>query len=191
MDGAGRSRRSRGSSEPKTDLKAAAIGAAVLLREYLGLPKARAKTVHDRETPHRAILWLERATPRRAVLMLTLATLLGSAVLGVFKGGHVDAVLAHQRQQQGVDLLDRDVTFQHVAVALAGYAEALPRQQRGNGHGWRGRHKPSLPPLSGADARTVGRLLRTENWGQLAGNNVGAEPAAGPRRTGAAEALER
>src|SRR5262245_58732908 len=94
MDGAGRSRRSRGSSEPKTDLKAAAIGAAVLLREYLGLPKKRVKVTNDRETPHRAILWIERAMPRRAVLMLTLATLLGSAVLGIFKGGHVDAVLA-------------------------------------------------------------------------------------------------
>ena len=55
MDGAGRSRRSKGSSEPKTDLKAAAIGAAVLLREYLGLPKKRAKATHDRETPHRAL----------------------------------------------------------------------------------------------------------------------------------------
>ena len=85
MDGAGRSRRSRRSPEPKTDLKAAAIGAAVLLREYFGFDRKRVKaTTHDRETPSRAILWLERATPRRAVLMLTLATLLGSAVLGVF-----------------------------------------------------------------------------------------------------------
>src|SRR5690349_24330659 len=94
MDGAGRSRRSRGSSEPKTDLKAAAIGAAVLLREYAGFDRKRVKARADRETPSRAILWLERATPRRAALMLTLATLLGRAGRGAVQGGHVGAVLA-------------------------------------------------------------------------------------------------
>src|SRR6476660_2429926 len=94
MDGAGRSARSRRSSEPKTDLKAAAIGAAVLLREYFGFDRKRVKARADREPPSRAILWLERRMPRRAALMLTLVTLFGSAVLGVVKGGHVDAVLA-------------------------------------------------------------------------------------------------
>src|SRR5262245_66169279 len=92
MDGVGRSRRSRGSSGPRTDLKAAAIGAVVLLREYFGFDRKRVKPSRD-VPPHRAILWLERYVPRRAVLMLTIATLLGSAVLGVIKGGHVDAVL--------------------------------------------------------------------------------------------------
>src|SRR5438132_13649462 len=94
MDGAGRSRRSRRSSEPKTDLKAAAIGAVVLLREYFGFDRKRVKASRHREQPNRAILWLERYSPRRAVLTLTVTTLLGSAVLGVIKGGHVEAVLA-------------------------------------------------------------------------------------------------
>ena len=85
MDGAGRSRRSRGSPEPKTDLKAAAIGAVVLLREYFGFDRKRVKASRHREQPNRAILWLERYSPRRAVLTLTVTTLLGSAVLGVIK----------------------------------------------------------------------------------------------------------
>src|SRR5215471_11352705 len=93
MDGAGRSSRSSGSSEPKTDLKAAAIGAVVLLREYFGIDRKRVKARADRDPPNRAILWLERHMPRRAALTLTIATLLGSAVLGVINGGHVDAVL--------------------------------------------------------------------------------------------------
>ena len=58
MDGAGRSARSRRSKEPKTDLKAAAIGAAVLLREYFGFDRKRVKARADREPPSRAILWL-------------------------------------------------------------------------------------------------------------------------------------
>ena len=72
MDGAGRSRRSRRSSEPKTDLKAAAIGAVVLLREYFGFDRKRVKARVDREQPNRAILWLERYMPRRAALKLTI-----------------------------------------------------------------------------------------------------------------------
>src|SRR5262245_37720494 len=93
MDGAGRSSRSRRSPGPKTDLKAAAIGAVVLLREYFGFDRERVKAPQDRGPPNRAILWLERYAPRRAALWLTLATLFASALLGVVKGGHVDAVL--------------------------------------------------------------------------------------------------
>ena len=113
MDGAGRSRRSRGSSGLKTDLKAAAIGAAVLLREYFGIDRKRVKARADRETPNRTILWLERMMPRRAVLMLTIATLLGSAVLGVFKGGHVDAVLTQLADSRNAS----DVVGAHASCA--------------------------------------------------------------------------
>src|SRR2546423_14543723 len=94
MDGAGRSTRSRRSSGPNPDRRAAAIGAVVLRRGYFAFDRKRVKARRDREPPNRAILWLERAMPRRAVLMLTIATLFGSAALGVVKGGHVDAMLA-------------------------------------------------------------------------------------------------
>src|ERR1700694_1401032 len=91
MDGAGRLARSLRSLGPQADLKAAAIGAVVLLRERLGLDRPRVKAVIDREPPHRFILLLERYLPRRAGVALTVLMLLGSAGLGIVKGGHLDA----------------------------------------------------------------------------------------------------
>ena len=56
MDGAGRLARSL---RPQADLKAAAIGAVVLLREYLGLrPRAKKSTrkaTLEREAPNRIV----------------------------------------------------------------------------------------------------------------------------------------
>ena len=66
MDGAGRLARSQRSLGPQADLKAAAIGAVVLLREWLGLrARARQSPSIDREPPNRLILWLERYLPNR------------------------------------------------------------------------------------------------------------------------------
>jgi cell division protein FtsQ len=156
MDGAGRSRRSRGSSGPKTDLKAAAIGAAVLLREFFGFDRKRAKARADRETPHRAILWLERATPRRAVLMLTLATLLGSAVLGIFKGGHVDAVLAQLADSRNA--LANSAGFRITSVVVNGRKQLSQDEVLGIG-GVNGRSS-----LLFLDAATVRDKLKANPW---------------------------
>jgi cell division protein FtsQ len=98
MDGAGRLARSLRSLRPQADLKAAAIGAVVLLREYLGRDRARAKPVRtkpviDREPPPRAILLLERYLPRRVGLAATVLILLGSAGFGIVKGGHIDTLV--------------------------------------------------------------------------------------------------
>ena len=99
MDGAGRLAQQQ---RPQADLKAAAIGAVVLLREYLGLkPAARkspkrpaAKPVRppafDREPPPRIVAWIENHVPRRAGLAATLALLAASLGLGIVKGGHYD-----------------------------------------------------------------------------------------------------
>ncbi len=87
MDGAGRLARSLRSLGPQADLKAAAIGAVVLTREYLGLPARKKKTQIDRTPPNRIILWLERYLPGRAVIALTVLLLLGSLGLGGVKGG--------------------------------------------------------------------------------------------------------
>jgi cell division protein FtsQ len=156
MDGAGRSRRSRRSPEPKTDLKAAAIGAAVLLREYFGFDRKRVKARADRTPPNRAILWLERMMPRRAVLMLTLATLLGSAVLGVFKGGHVDAVLAQLADSRNA--LANSAGFRITSVVVNGRKQLSQDEVLGIG-GVNGRSS-----LLFLDAATVRDKLKANPW---------------------------
>src|SRR5207342_2200376 len=97
MDGAGRLARSLRSLRPQADLKAAAIGAVVLLRERLGLPRRVGNAANrggkvarpriEREQPHRLIDFLERYLPNRAGVAATVLLLLGSAGLGVVKGG--------------------------------------------------------------------------------------------------------
>src|SRR3954465_9919427 len=94
MDGAGRLARSLRSLGPQADLKAAAIGAVVLLRERLGLrARVPARPVIDRDPPNRLILLLERYLPNRLGVALTVLMLLGSAGLGIVKGGHVDELV--------------------------------------------------------------------------------------------------
>jgi cell division protein FtsQ len=102
MDGAARLARSLRSLGPQADLRAAAIGAAVLLREYLGLHfgkylgeyrawrDARRVPAIDSEPPSRFIRTLERYLPRRGGVTATVLILLGSAGFGIVKGGHVD-----------------------------------------------------------------------------------------------------
>ncbi|MBR0899814.1 FtsQ-type POTRA domain-containing protein [Bradyrhizobium tropiciagri] len=98
MDGAGRLTRSLRSLGPQADLRAAAIGAAVLLREYVGAHLARRRRarpakrpqVIDREPPNRYIQMVERYLPRRIGLVATLAILFGSLGFGIVRGGHLE-----------------------------------------------------------------------------------------------------
>src|ERR1700730_1266243 len=90
MDGGGRLARSLRSLRPQADLKAAAIGAVMLLRERLGLPRTPAKPRMEREQPNRLIALLERYVPRRAGVAATVLLLLASALFGVVKGGHLE-----------------------------------------------------------------------------------------------------
>jgi cell division protein FtsQ len=90
MHGAGRLDRSLRSLRPQTDLKAAAIGAVILLRERLGLPRASAKPSLEREPPRRLIGWIEQHLPNRAGIAATVLILLGSTGFGIVRGGHVD-----------------------------------------------------------------------------------------------------
>jgi cell division protein FtsQ len=93
MDGAGPLVRSARSLGPQADLRAAAIGAVVLLREWLGrdlsIPRSPPP---EREPPPRLVAWTERHIPHRAGALATVLLLLGSAGLGIVKGGHVDEV---------------------------------------------------------------------------------------------------
>lgn len=90
MDVAGRLARSLRSLRPQADLRAAARGAVVLVREWLHLDRARGKPQVDREPPPRFIALIERHVPHRAGAAATIMILLASAGFGVVKGGHAD-----------------------------------------------------------------------------------------------------
>src|SRR6202048_3596055 len=97
MDGADPLAGSLRSLGPQADLKAAAIGAVVLLRERLGArrkPAKLSKPPLEREPPHRLIAFLERYLPPRVGVAATVLILLGSAGFGVVKGGHLEAFTA-------------------------------------------------------------------------------------------------
>ncbi len=92
MDGAGRL---AAKPRPQADLKAAAIGAVVLLREYLGSKRApkqptSRRELPDREPPPRLVAFIERHVPRRGGIAATVLLLLASAGFGISRGGHVD-----------------------------------------------------------------------------------------------------
>ena len=107
MDGAGSLSRSLlRSLRPQADLKAAAIGAAELLREWVqdksaaraaakdeikskSKSKARAKAVVEREPPPRMVALVERYLPHRVGLSMTVLLLIGSCGFGFVKGGHL------------------------------------------------------------------------------------------------------
>jgi cell division protein FtsQ len=89
MDGAGRLARSLRSPGPQADLKAAAMGAVLLLREWLGWKRRAVRRSIDREPPRRLIAMLERL-PNRTGIGATVLLLLGSAGLGIVRGGHVE-----------------------------------------------------------------------------------------------------
>jgi cell division protein FtsQ len=86
---------------PQADLKAAAIGAGVLLREWLELRLAQAESASAKRkaaklrpqrepNPNRLIALVERYLPNRAGVAATVLILLGSAGFGIVKGGHVE-----------------------------------------------------------------------------------------------------
>jgi cell division protein FtsQ len=100
MDGAGRPARSLRSLGPQADLKAAAVGAVVLLREWLAAKRAlvaskrapakpKARLDRAEEAP-RLITLVERYLPHRVGVIATVLLLLGSAGFGIVKGGHLE-----------------------------------------------------------------------------------------------------
>ena len=107
MDGAGRLAEKL---RPQADLKAAAIGAVVLLREHLGFarpPKRETfgRDTLDREPPPRLVGWIERHVPRRggvaATVLLLLAKLATIAVPFTFKWA-VDALTGEVKPHENV-----------------------------------------------------------------------------------------
>ncbi|MBR1151745.1 cell division protein FtsQ/DivIB [Bradyrhizobium sp. JYMT SZCCT0428] len=157
MDGAGRLARSLRSLGPQADLKAAAIGAVVLLRERLGLrARVRAKRAIDREPPNRLILLLERYLPNRAGVALTVLMLLGSASLGVVKGGHVDEFVGALSDTRNA--LANSAGFRITEVAINGRKQLSQDEVLAIG-GVNGRSS-----LLFLDAATVRDKLKTNPW---------------------------
>jgi cell division protein FtsQ len=157
MDGAGRLARSLRSLRPQADLKAAAIGAVVLLRERLGLrARVPARPVIDRTPPNRLILLLERYLPNRTGVALTVLVLLGSTTLGVVKGGHVDELVGALSDARNA--LANSAGFRITTVAINGRKQLSQDEVLAIG-GVNGRSS-----LLFLDAATVRDKLKANAW---------------------------
>ena len=162
MDGAGRLARSLRSLGPQADLKAAAIGAVVLLREWLGVPRQVGKKAKparpriEREQPNRLIGFLERYVPRRAGITATVLLLLGSAGLGIVKGGHLDDFISALSDTRNA--LANSAGFRITAVAINGRKQLTQDEELAIG-GVNGRSS-----LLFLDAATVRDKLKTNPW---------------------------
>ena len=129
MDGAGRLAATlRPRADLKAaDLKAAAIGAAILLRERLGFLHARQpqrvagapfKVAIERRPPPRFVTKIERYLPQHVGVAATVLLLLGSAGFGVIKGGHLDDLTAAFSDTRNA--LANSAGFRITAVAING-----------------------------------------------------------------------
>src|SRR3990170_1210678 len=161
MDGAGRLARSLRSLGPQADLKAAAIGAVVLLRERLGLPrkvthKAAKKPRLQREQPHRLIAFVERYLPIRAGVAATVLLLLGSVGFGIVKGGHLDDFIVALSDTRNA--IANSAGFRITAVAINGRKQLTQDEVLAIG-GVNGRSS-----LLFLDAATVRDKLEANPW---------------------------
>src|SRR3979409_348241 len=157
MDGGGRLARSLRSLRPQADLKAPAIGAVVLLRERLGLDRVRARRPLEREeNPHRLIALLERYLPHRAGVAATVLMLLGSAGLGIVKGGHVEELTSALSDARNA--IANSAGFRITAVAINGRKQLTQDEVLAIG-GANGRS-----PRLFHDAATVRDQLKANPW---------------------------
>jgi cell division protein FtsQ len=157
MDGAGRLARSLRSLGPQTDLKAAAFGAVILLRELLGLKRSAGNPPQQREQPpHRLIALLDRYLPHRAGVAATVLILLGSAVFGIVKGGHVEELTSALSDSRNA--LANSAGFRITSVAINGRKQLSQDEVLGVG-GVNGRSS-----LLFLDAATVRDKLKANPW---------------------------
>ena len=161
MDGAGRLARSLRSLRPQADLKAAAIGAVVLLRERLGLPRKvgnnpAKKQRLQREQPNRLIALLERCLPNRAGVAATVLLLVGSIGFGVVRGGHLAEFTAALSDTRNA--MANSAGFRITAVAINGRKQLTQDEVLAIG-GVNGRSS-----LLFLDAATVRDKLKANPW---------------------------
>src|SRR5450756_1752172 len=156
MDGGGRLARSQRSPRPQTDLKAAAIGAVILLRELLGLRRAAVRPQQREQPPHRLIALLERYLPHRAGVAATVLILLGSAGFGIVKGGHLEELIAALSDTRNA--IANSAGFRITTVAINGRKQLSQDEVLGVG-GVNGRSS-----LLFLDAAAVRDKLRANPW---------------------------
>src|SRR3984893_12184243 len=156
MDGAGRLARSERSLGPQADLKAAAIGAVVLLRERFSRRRPPAKPTLDREPPDRWIALVERYWPRRSGIAATVLILLGSLSLGLVKGGHVEEFTTALSDTRKV--IANSAGFRITSVAINGRKQLSQDEVLATG-GVNGRSS-----LLFLDASTVRAWLKANPW---------------------------
>jgi len=156
MDGAGRLARSLRSLRPQADLKAAALGAVILLRERLGLRRVSARPSLEREPPHPAIALIERYLPNRAGVAATVLMLLGSAGLGIVKGGHVEELTSALSDTRNA--IANSAGFRITTVAINGRKQLTQDEVLGIG-GVNGRSS-----LLFLDAAAVRDKLKANPW---------------------------
>ena len=156
MDGAGRLARSRRSQGPRTDLKAAALGAVILLRERLARKRAVTKPSIEREPPHRLIATIERYLPNRAGVALTVLLLAGSAAFGIVKGGHLDEFISAVSDTRNA--LANSAGFRITTVAINGRKQLTQDEVLASG-GVNGRSS-----LLFLDAAAVRDRLKANPW---------------------------
>ena len=129
----------------------------MLLRERLGLRgRVRARRVIDRTPPNRLILWLENYLPKRFGIALTVLLLLGSASLGVVKGGHIEELVGALSDTRNA--LANSAGFRITTVAINGRKQLSQDEVLAIG-GVTGRSS-----LLFLDAATVREKLRTNPW---------------------------
>ncbi len=129
----------------------------MLLRERLGRrARVPARTVIDREPPNRLVQWLENYLPNRTGIALTVLMLLGSATLGIVKGGHVDEVVGALSDTRNA--LANSAGFRITTVAINGRKQLSQDEVLAIG-GVNGRSS-----LLFLDAATVRDKLKTNPW---------------------------
>jgi cell division protein FtsQ len=128
----------------------------MLLREWLGLNRVRARPSLEREQPHRLIALLERHLPRRAGVAATVLLLLGSAGLGVVKGGHLEAFTSTLSDTRNA--IANSAGFRITTVAINGRKQLTQDEVLAIG-GVNGRSS-----LLFLDAATVRDKLKANPW---------------------------
>ena len=146
-------------------MAAAARGALILLREELAplaarlgaMQRARTERLTRREqNPHRVIVKLERHIPRRVGVTATIVILLGSAGLGIVKGGHLEEVTTALSDTRNA--LANSAGFRITAVAINGRKQLTQDEVLAIG-GVNGRSS-----LLFLDAATVRDKLKANPW---------------------------
>ena len=138
-------------------MQAAVIGAAVLLREHLGLaPSAKARRNPRHKQPFGLIEFVERRLPRRAGAIATLLLLATSAGLGIVKGGHAEQFISSVSDARNA--LANSAGFRITAVAINGRKQLSQDEVLAIG-GVNGRSS-----LLFLDAASVREKLKADPW---------------------------